>query len=129
MILISLIVFLIIDYNRSFYGKGFNIFRHKITYDLNTDFDSLEGFKIEEEGFIQVIGQGTKLSNKAVVKQITNYSYDSNGIYCEILDNNNKKYFVKVIYDEKRPWGQKMSYDVVSKHSIDKNLKWYNVEM
>lgn len=39
LIFVVLIVVLITDYNLSFYGKGFNILRHKITYGYNTDFD------------------------------------------------------------------------------------------
>lgn len=60
-ILILIISFSGIDNTLSFYGKGFNFFNNKITYEYNTDFDPLEGFKIEEEGFIQIIGSGTKI--------------------------------------------------------------------
>ncbi|MFK7049800.1 hypothetical protein FLACOL_00461 [Flavobacterium columnare] len=127
-IIILIILFLTIDNALSFYGKGFNFFNNKITYSYNTDFDSLEGFKIEKEGFIQIIGSGTKINNSIEVSKILEYTYNSAGIFCEILDNRNKVIFVKVQYDNKRKPGTRIYYTFVQKSEINKGLKWYKVD-
>lgn len=124
-ILIGLVFFT--DYNLSFYGRGSNILKTQITYGYNLDFDNLEGFKIEEEEFIQVIGQGTKINNSITVNKITKYSYNLKGVFCEILDSKNKLRYIKVTYDENRAMGDKISYDLINKSEIDNNLIWYNV--
>jgi hypothetical protein len=124
-ILIGLVFFT--DYNLSFYGRGSNILKTQITYGYNLDFDNLEGFKIEEEEFIQVIGQGTKMNNSITVNKITKYSYNLKGVFCEILDSKNKLRYIKVTYDKNRAMGDKISYDLINKSEIDNNLIWYNV--
>lgn len=122
-----IILFLIIDNTLNFYGKGFNFFNNKITYEYNTDFDSLEGFKIEEEGFIQIIGSGTKIGKNIEVSKILQYTYNSSGIFCEILDVQNKVFFVKVQYEKKRKPGVRIYYTIIQKSEINEGLKWYNV--
>lgn len=127
-IIIFILLFFIIDNTLSFYGKGFNFFKNTITYEYNTDFDSLQGFKIEEEGFIQIIGRGTKIKSNIEVYKILEYTYNSSGIFCEILDNRNKIIFVKVQYDKKRRPGAKIHYDIIQKSEINDDLQWYKVD-
>ena len=127
-IILLIILFLKIDNTLSFYGRGFNFFNKKITYGYNTDYDSLEGFKIEEEGFIQIIGSGTEVSNNVEVSKIFEYSYDSSGIFCKVIDKRNKVFFVKVQYDQKGKPGTKIYYTLVQKAEISNLLKWYKVD-
>jgi len=128
-LILGLALFGYVDYDLSYYGKGYNIFNTKITYDFNTDFDPLEGFKIEEEGFIQVIGYGTTVSDDSLlVNRITDYAYNSNGIFCKIYDEHRKTYFVKVVYNPNGIPGYKIEYDTIAESKLDKNLKWLNVD-
>lgn len=127
-IIILILLFLITDNTLSFYGRGKNLFNNKIIYDYNTDFDPLEGFKIEEEGFIQIIGRGTKIDNNIEVSKILEYTYDSSGIFCKILDARNKSFFVKVQYDKKGKPGFRIHYSLMHESEINKELKWYEVD-
>lgn len=127
-IIILIILFLILDNSLSFYGKGFNFFKNKITYGYNTDFDSLEGFKIEEEGFIQIIGRGTQIKKDVEVYKILEYDYNSSGIFCKVVDNKNKVIFVKVQYDKKQRPGHRINYTIIQKSEINNDRKWYKVD-
>lgn len=89
-VILLIFLLLLVDYSLSFYGRGNNFMNVKLNYDLNTDFDPLEGFKIEEEGFIQVIGYNTEIQKDVKVKQILKYSSSSNDIVCEFNDSKNK---------------------------------------
>lgn len=127
-ITIMIVLFFIIDNSLSFYGKGFNFFKTKITYEYNTDFDSLEGFKIEEEGFIQIIGRGTEIKKNVEVFKILGYGYNSSGIFCEVLDNRNKTIFVRVHYDKKQRPGDRIIYTIIQNSEIHHDLQWYKVD-
>lgn len=124
---LSLFSFVTTDYKLSFYGKGYNLLKNKIVYDFNTDFDNLEGFKIEEEGFIQIIGHGTKINNDIMVNKITDYTYNSNGIFCNITDNKKEKHFVKVSYNKDEESTNKIKFSIISEDKLNKDLTWYNV--
>jgi hypothetical protein len=126
-IVFLLLFCLINDYFLSFYGKGYNLLGNKIVYEFNLDFDKLEGFKVEEENFIQIIGFGTKINEDIVVKEITAYTYNFNGIFCRIIDKNGQNYFVETVFDKNAEFGNRIKYNIISKSKIDKDLKWYNV--
>lgn len=114
---------LLIDYSLAFYGRGNNFMDVKLNYDLNADFDPLEGFKIEEEGFIQVIGYDTEIQKDVRVKKILRYSNSLNGIICEFIDSKNKIDYVIITADNTKL----LSYKLIDKSEIKGDLKWYNV--
>ena len=126
-ITVLIILFFYVDNTLSFYGRGFNFFNNKIVFGYTTDFDSLDGFKIEEEGFIQIIGRGTKVSKNVEVSNVVEYSYDSLGIVCKILDNRNQVFYVKVQYNQKGKPGTNIYYTLIQKSEINNHLKWYKV--
>jgi hypothetical protein len=122
-VIFLIFLLLVVDYNLSFYGKGNNFMNTKLNYDLNTDFDPLEGFKIEEEGFIQVIGYNTEIQKDVKVKQILKYSSSSNGIICEFNDSKNNIGYVIITADK----SNLLSYKLIKKSETKGDLKWYDV--
>lgn len=127
-VIFLLVAFVLIDYHRALYGKGFNLLHRTITYGYNTDFDSYEGFKIEEDNFIQIIGKGTKIDNAGEVAYIISYAYDDEGIYCKIKNTRNRILFVKTILDNNRSKGRQLFHSIIQKSAINLYLDWYIVD-
>lgn len=115
------------DYKLSFYGKGSNLLKNNIVYGFNTDYDNLEGFKIEEEDFIQIIGHGTKINSVITIDKITDYAYNSNGIFCKTTDFKKENHYVKVTYNKNKGSANKIKYSIISGDEIKKDLNWYKV--
>ncbi len=126
-ILFLFFIILIVDYKLSFYGKNYGLLSVQLPYDFNTDFNELEGFKIEEEGFIQIIGKGTSMDNNVIISDIIEYAHDSFGIYCKIRDVNQHLYVVSVVYDENRHMGDKILFSIVNVNKLSKELNWITV--
>jgi hypothetical protein len=126
--LILVSMFFINDYYLSFYGKGNNLLKTKILYGFNLDFDPLEGHKIEEEQFIQVIGHGTKIDDALTVNKIIKYAVSENFIICEVVDKTNNINIIKITYDENRNIGNKINFQKITNLKFDDRLHWYNLE-
>lgn len=126
-ILFLFFIILIVDYKLSFYGKNYGLLSVQLPYGFNTDFDKLDGFKIEEEGFIQVIGKGDKIEDNIVISEIIEYAYDSFGLYCKIRDVNQHLYVISVVYDDNRPMGNKILFSLINFNKLGKELNWITV--
>jgi hypothetical protein len=125
---VNLLLLIWVNQNLSYYGKGYNVFRHKLLYGFNTDYDSLEGFKIEDEEFIQVIGSGTDINESIKVGHILKYAEHDSGIFVEFMNSNSKEYVVRVVYDKKGELGNQIKYQLVSNSTVNNHeLRWYNV--
>lgn len=118
---------LFLDFELSFYGRGFNLFQTKMVYDFNADYDSYSGFRIEQEGFIQVLGSDEVINNKVTVSEVEAYAYDSSGIYSICKDSNMKKFAVKIILDQNRRKGSQLQYFLIDATDIPDDLQWYQV--
>lgn len=127
LVIVNLLLVLLINHNLSYYGKGYNIFKHKLLYGYNTDFDSLEGFKIEDEEFIQIIGNETEISDTVKVARVLKYAENDSNIFVEFMDSHNKIYIVGIRYDPKGALGNKIKYQIISNFTFSNELKWYNV--
>lgn len=126
LLIINLLLLIFINNNLSYYGKGVNIFNHKLLYGYNTDYDPLEGFKIEDDEFLQVFGSGSEINQNIKVKRILRYAQNNFGIFSEFLDLYNKKHVVKITYSDNRELGHKLKYSIITNVSKLK-LNWYNV--
>ncbi len=126
-IIASIFLLLLVDYNLSSFGKGHNILKSKLNYDYNTDFDPLEGFKIEQEGFMQIIGFGTEIDNNTKVNRILKYANDTSGIFCEFKDSENKLQYVKIVNEKQGLIYDNIKYELIPKEKIKNDLNWQNV--
>jgi hypothetical protein len=77
LLIISIISLFILEIELENYGVGYGLFNPNLPYKLNTDFDKYQGFDIEEEGFITVLGKNSILFDEKGdtlrVKEVLNY--------------------------------------------------------
>lgn len=125
--IVLLILFFINDYYLSFYGRGNNLLKTKILYGFNLDFDSLEGYKIEEEEFIQVIGYGTVINDELTVKKFIKYAINKNSIFCEVIDKKDNSNLIKITFNENRNKGNKINFQKINNYKFYDTLEWYDL--
>jgi len=127
MFIILIIMFIINDYYLSFYGRGYNILKAKILHEFNLDFDPLEGHKIEQEEFIQIIGHGTKIDDTLIVNKLKKYGMYDNSIFCEVVDKQNNVSLIKITYNKNGNIGRKVNFQKITDNNFHKTIQWYNL--
>ena len=125
---ILFISLLALDFSLSFYGKNYSFVKVHLPFGFNTDYDNLEGFKIEDEGFIQIIGSYKTINDSIIIKRIKKYAFNDTAIYCDVSDQFDKSYIIQIIYDDKRAKGDLIIYNVINPSKINKSLSWYNLD-
>jgi hypothetical protein len=116
------------DFLLSFYGRNYSFIRVHLPFGFNTDYDYLEGFKIEDEGFIQVLGKYDIINDSIKINSIKNYTFDDNAIYCEVSDQFNKNYILQITYNDNGRKGNMIVYNFINQKQLNKNLYRYNLD-
>lgn len=115
------------------YALGYNISKiPKMPYDFTLNYDQYKGYSINEDGFIQVIAKDDLIeveNYKFKIKKILEYGFNDQNFFVRILTNENRKYYIKLSIDDKRPKGNKIRYDIFKEiDKIKTHLKWYDLE-
>ncbi len=125
-------IYLIFDYQLSFYGKNdLNIFSPlpmNISPKYQPEFNG--GFVLEDEFGFYLISKGQnryKNSNMELdVKDIVKYGYNDKIIIAQIIDKNNKLFFIKL---SPNPKTDNISANILSEdEKISDNLDWISLK-
>lgn len=123
-----LISLLSLDFSLSYYGRNYSVMEVSLPFGFNTDYDNEDGFKIEDEGFIQILGKGDDVNNVCKINRIKRYTFNTNSIYCEVDDQIGKNHILQITYDHKRKKGDRLIYNFVKLKEINENLYWFNLD-